>query len=102
MSADWRKFSMKMPGRSETTAGRAASNSFSISRAGPTGPGTGPVGPARGKGSLEFVLHLTGGTYRPGAGAAVSARAREDNCPAHTSLLRRPGGLLRALDCPNV
>jgi hypothetical protein len=27
-----------MPGRNETTAGSAASNAFSISRAGPTGP----------------------------------------------------------------
>jgi hypothetical protein len=34
---------MKIPGRSETTAGSAASKSFSISRAGPTAPVPGPV-----------------------------------------------------------
>jgi len=75
MSVERRKFSMKIPGRSETTAGSAASKSFSISRAGPTAPR---------------------------AGARVGPHARDDDRSAHAGLLRGRGGLLRALDGPGV
>jgi hypothetical protein len=65
---------MKIPGRSETTAGSLASNSFSISRAGPTAP----------------------------VPAGVGAHTREHDRSASAGLFRGSGGPPRALDGPVV